>query len=236
MKKTISYFVLVMLVLATLACGLPFLNQAQEPSMESTEGAGGEGSIPLESATSTQEVGGGNQEPRIFSDNGVEITLRGSFVLGDVEKDLPILAEGLKVLIEAEEINIRSLYEQNKEDIALWGYDTASQSQYTTSLIILKNEELAGTSLAIISVFANGLLKDAVDTIKQDRLTFGDREVLRFLTTSQSGGIESAQAIYMFNETEKLWMIGFFTSQAEIEQRLGAFDAAVASFRFIPAE
>ena len=91
-------------------------------------------------------------------------------------------------------------------------------------------------SLAIVSVFAKALLGDEVESFSQERLTLGDRSVLRFLTTSETTDVETAQAIYLFNESGKLWVVGFFTSQAQIDQRLPTFDAAVASITIISAE
>ena len=86
------------------------------------------------------------------------------------------------------------------------------------------------------SVDVKALLGDEVDSLAQERLTLGERDVLRFLTTAENAGVQTAQAIYLFNETGKLWVIGFFTNQAQIDQRRPTFDAAVASFAVQPAE
>jgi len=246
MKKLFILIAILFILLATLACRLPFFNRSTETQEVSTESAATdepapeveeltleEAAAPETIATQTEEVVGESQD---FSDNGVQITLPASYTLGDIDKDLVILVEGLQVLSEDDAQDVQSLYDQNKEDIILWGYDTASPSTHMTSLLVLKNEEFAGMSLTIISAFANALLGDEVDSINQERLELGGREVLRFLTTAENAGVETAQAIYLFNEGGKLWVVGFFTNQAQIDQRLPTFDAAVGSINILPAE
>jgi hypothetical protein len=247
MKKIGFYCGCCVLILASLACRLPFFNHSVETLVVSTATTTLEEPTPLAheptvhdeaglepSSTPTEEEIA--PETQVFGDNGVEIILPASYALGDVEKDLAFLVEGLQALSEEDAQDIQTLYEQNKEDIILWGYDTASPAQHMTSLLILKNEEFAGMSLAIISAFANALLGDEVDSLSQERMTLGGRDVLRFLTTAENAGVETAQAIYLFNEGGELWVVGFFTNQAQIEQRLPTFDAAAASFAVQPAE
>jgi hypothetical protein len=250
MKKSFTLTVIIALLWATLACRLPFFNRSIETQEVSTESAPTDAPAPavqqptqVEEAAPEPTATKSNleeeevvEEPQVFSDNGVQITLPPSYELGDVDKDLAILVEGLQALSEEEGQDIQALYDQNKEDLILWGYDTESPQEHMTSLLILKNEEFAGMSLTIISAFANALLGDEVDSINQERLELGGREVLRFLTTAENAGIETAQAIYLFNEAGKLWVVGFFTNQAQIDQRLPGFDAAVASIDILPVE
>ena len=245
MKKLFRYFVLVTLALMAVACRLPFFSQAAEPPQVSTEEFLLEEPaqpVELPTATNTARPDPTAAAPEeelpgevVFSDNGVEITLPDSYVMGDVEQDLALLVEGLKALSEEDAQDIQVLYDQNKDDIMLWGYDFKSPGDHTTSLLIMKNEELSGMSLALMSVFANALLGDEVDLLDQERLSLGGREVLRFLTTAENTGVDTAQVVYLFNEAGKLWVIGFFTNQAQIEQRLPVFDAAVSSFTYLGA-
>ena len=246
MRNQTGVLILGTLVLAALACRLPFLGQSGEIP-EAPEGDVIEDSTPLTVQPTAQETDRPDPTetpteealpavPQVFSDNGVEITLPGTFVLGDAEEDLALLVEGLQALSEGETQNIQALYEQNADDIMLWGYDTESPGEHTTSLLVLKNEEFAGMSLSLISVFANAMLGEEVESLDQERISLGGREVLRFLTTAENAGVDTAQAIYLFNEAGRFWVIGFFTNQAQIAQRLPVFDAAVASFTFLDVE
>jgi hypothetical protein len=101
---------------------------------------------------------------------------------------------------------------------------------------VLKNEEFAGMSLTLIAAASNVLLGEEVDSMNQTRMTLGDRDVLRFQTTSENAGVSTAQAIYVFNEGGKLWLVGFFTNLDQLEGRLPSFDAAIESFSYTPEE
>jgi hypothetical protein len=247
MKKTAYILASMFLILATLACRLPFRsdNNIEETSVSSmapeVEQTTEETAIETEAAATTEEVETEAPETggtAIYTDSGVEISLPSSYMVGDVEKDLAILVEGLTAMSEDPEDaeDIQALYEKHKDDIMLWGYDTNSPSTHQTSVLVMKNEEFAGMSLALISTFANALLGEEVDSMSQDRLTLGDHDVVRFRTTSENAGVATAQAIYVFNATDKLWLIGFFTNQEQFEERLPAFDAAVASFTVVDVE
>lgn len=247
MKKFSAILVFSTLVLAALACRLPFLSSDSDTVAETTQESIQEEpttSTRIEETVATEEAAveveteeaavGGTE---VFSDNGVQITLPETYMLGDAENDLAILVEGLKAMSDDEDAeDIEQLYENNKDDIILWGYDTNSPTTHQTSLLVMKNEEFAGMSLALISTFANVLFGSEVDSMQQETITLGDREVLRFLTTTENAGVETAQAIYLFNDSDKLWLIGFFTNQEQFEDRLPTFDAAAASFTVLPQE
>lgn len=193
-------------VLAMLACNLPV-------------SIAGETSVPTAQATETPPQA--DNDTAVYSDNGVEITLSSSFVLGD-PTDLAAAAGG----------SFSGLYAQNADNILLWAYRNDPQ----TGLAVVKNEEYAGMPLGIISTFAGSIVGDAATIVAQEQLELGGRDVLRIQTTSENGGVRTAQAVYLFNEGGKLWLIGFFTDQEQIDARLPAFDAAVASFTIVSVD
>jgi cell division protein FtsL len=238
MKNKIPLILLILILIsATLACRLPTFRRPESTAEVVTEDVVDEETpeeeemedIPPEEAESSDAT-------RVYSDNGVEITLPASYELGDAEKDLEILVEALKTMSEEDSENIQELYANNKDNVILWAYDTNSPSLHQTSLLVMKNEEFAGMSLTIISTFAKVLLGSEVDTIQHERLTLGDRDVLRFLTTAENAGVETSQAVYLFNEADKLWLIGFFTNTEQFEDRLPSFDNAVASFTVLSVD
>jgi len=255
MKRIPLILALFTIVLSSLACRLPFSRSTSE-----TDAATTEESLQEDPATSTEieepadpedePIGEGTTEDvletesteafsggtTVFRDNGVEIALPDTYIPGDVETDLAILVEGLQAMSEEDAADIESLYENNKDDIILWAYDMSSPPTHQTSLLVMKNEEFAGMSLALIATFANVLFGSEVDSLHQETMTLGEHEVLRFLTTSENAGVVTAQAIYLFNDSGKLWMVGFFTNQEQFEDRLPTFDAAAASFTVLPQE
>ncbi len=247
-KKTIFFLVIILLVFPAFACGFPFLRSTNPPTITGADPAemtespaeGLTESAPVEAteaAAPTEEAASSvSGETRVYSDNGVSISLPDSYVLGDVETDLEILVSGLQTLGEEEAQDIETLYETYKDDILLWGFDTESPLSHQTSLIVMKNEEFAGMSLTMIMAFANVLLGDEVSSMQQEMLTLNGRETARFLTSAENAGVTTAQAMYLFNEADKLWVVGFFTTQEQLQQRLSVFNQAVASFSYRPAE
>lgn len=251
MKKTTLIIVTFMLILSTLACRLPFIGKAVDTVETVVEDVVSEGNNPQtdtettepvvvetsEAAqTETEAVINNSSGTAVYSDKGVEITLPSSYMVGDVDKDLAILVEGLKAMSEEDANDIQELYDKNKDDIMLWGYDTDSPPNHQTSVLIMKNEEFAGMSLAVISAFANIMLGQEVDSISQEQITLGGRDVLRFETTSENAGVKTTQAVYLFNDSDKLWLVGFFTNQEQFETRLPTFDTAVASFTVVSVD
>ena len=250
MKKAAYILASVGLILATLACRLPFGSSGNAVEDPDVNGQAPDAEEPTEDpvVVETEAIASGTEEETavasesggtaVYSDRGVEITLPSSYMVGDVEKDLAILVEGLTAMSEDPEdaADLQALYEKNEEDIMLWGYDSNSPSSHQTSVLVMKNEEFAGMSLALISTVANVLLGDEVDSMSKESMTLGSRDVVRFETTSENAGVQTAQAIYIFNDSGKLWLIGFFTNLDQYEERLPSFDAAVESFTVVDVE
>lgn len=208
MKKFALILATSIMVLAIIACNFPvtFIGESTAPATEEVE-------------TPPQASG----DTAVYRDNGVEITLSNTFVLGNPETDLAAAADGG---------GLSGLYAENAEDILLWAYQNDPQ----TSVMVLKNEEYAGMPLGIISTFAGSILGDAVTIVTKEQMKLGGRDVLRFLTTTDNAGVTTTQAVYLFNEDGKLWLIVFFTNQDQIGARLPAFNSAVASFTIVSVD
>ncbi len=250
MKKAVYFLASVCLILATLACRLPFSKSSNavedtavnDPIPDAEEPAKEAAVVEREAvAAETEEETADGPESSgtaIYFDRGVEITLPSSYRVGDVEKNLAILVEGLTAMSEDPDdpADLQALYEKNKEDIMLWGVDSTHPSSHRTHVLAMKNEEFAGMSLALISTVAKVLLGDEVDSMSKESMTLGSRDVVRFETTSGNAGVQMAQAIYIFNDSAKLWLVGFFTSLEQFGERLPTFDAAVESFTVMDLE
>ncbi len=239
-KKTALIIVTSVLILSTLACGFPVGRVVNDIKSVIQKIAGEADTQPtgaqVEETTDAETPAAERTATTVYSGKGVEITLPSTYMVGDVDKDLAILIEGLKAMSEENADNIQELYDKNKDNIMFWGYDTDNPSNHQTSVVIMKNETFAGMSLPVISAFANILLGQEVDSISQQQMELGGRDVLRFLTTSENAGVKTAQAIYLLNDSGKLWMIGFFTNQEQIDSRLPLFDAAAASFTVVSVD
>jgi len=221
------------LALVAMACRVPFFSGAEETPVLTTEGSPQEESTdPLPSSSQL----GFSGETQVYSKNGVEISLPVSYEMGDIEGQLANLLDRIEDLPEFGSGSIEEFYANNSDDILLWAFDTGSAEDYRTDMLVLKNEEFAGLSLGIVSTLARTLLGNAIEVIEQERITLGDRDTLRFLVSAEDVGVDQAQVIYLLKDSGKLWILGFLTSQAPIEQHLSTFDAAVASFTVVDVD
>ncbi|MFH1446208.1 MAG: hypothetical protein ABIG43_02210 [Chloroflexota bacterium] len=239
-SKYLSLLLLLVFILPALACNFPFSAKPtkaviqQEPTVEgplespTTEEVQLEESAPLPQAEAVSEV----FTPYIS--RGVQIMLPDSYVLGDIENDLPILIDALTAMADPEEAaNTQSLYDQYEDDIMLWAFDTESQKNSQTSVLVLKNEEFAGLSLLLIKSLTNLFIGEEANTLEQEIIEINGRDTFRTLAQSESAGVITAQAYYVFNDSSKLWIVAFFTTLDELDTRLPDFDHSVGSFQVL---
>ena len=230
MKKYPQIFVILILVLSTTACSLPvnipFLNRSTESAQE--------GVSPAPTATQiAQPLGDGFE---VYSANGVEIVLPETYVLGDVKEDLSALVQNLIDLGGEINIDIQKILENNLDDVHLWAYDVDGSTNRQTHFFAAKNERFSKISLGMISTFAKMFLGDMVDTMTHERLTLGGRDILRFNVNVAIEGVETTQAVYLFKDSGKLWVLGFFSNQQQAGGRLADYDAAVSTFTVLSVE
>lgn len=239
-SKYLSLLFLLVFILPALACRLPFSAEPteeavqQETSIEEplespkVEEVQHEESLPLPQAEAVSDV----FTP--YSSRGVQIMLPGSYVLGDIENDLPILTEVLSARSDPEAAaNTQLLYDKYGDDIMLWAFDSKSQNNAQTSMIVLKNEEFAGLPLFLIKPLTNLFIGEEVDTLEQEIIEINGRDTLRLLTQSDNAGVITAQVYYVFNDSSKLWIVAFFTTLDELDTRLPDFDQSVGSFQVL---
>ncbi len=239
-SKYLSLLFLLIFILPALACRFPFgvrpTEEAiqQETSIEEplespkVEEVQHEESLPLQQAEGVSDV----FTPYIS--RGVQIMLPGSYVLGDIENDLPILIDALSAMADPEgAADAQSLYGQYEDDIMLWAFDSKSQKSAQTSVLVLKNEEFAGLSLWLIRSLTNLFIGEEADTLEQEIIEMDGRDTLRLLTKSENAGVITAQAYYAFNDSSKLWIVAFFTTLDELDTRLPDFDQSVSSFQVL---
>lgn len=209
MKKFL--LVILMLVLAGLACNLPY--QPRETDVP-------EVSEPLD---------GYRIESRILGEDMIRITVPNSYFVGDAGPDLDALLGGVDLPDVPLSRELQGLLENNQDDVILWGYDAGSTAGVPTSFVVLKNDQFAVVPLGAISTFAGSLLGKNVTIIEEQRLTIAGRDTLRWITVTREAGIEFTQAVYLFKASGTLYMIGFNADQQEVYAQLAVYDTIVAS-------
>jgi hypothetical protein len=209
MKKFL--LVILMLVLAGLACNLPY--QARETD------------VPELSELSD----GFRVESRILGEDLIRMAVPNSYFVGDAGPDLDTLLEGVDLPGVPLSQELQGLLANTQDDILLWGYDAGSTAGVPTSFVVLKNDQFAVVPLGAISTFAGSLLGNNVTIIEEQRLTIAGRDTLRWITVTREAGFEFTQAVYLFKASGTLYMIGFNADQQEVYAQLAVYDTIVAS-------
>ena len=249
-KKIAAIFICVLVNLAVLACNFPTINRFAG-DVEETKAPLQDSEIPAalepeetesptqaKAATSTPVEVEQNppQETQDYYDNGVQITLPGTFLLGDAEQGLADILDNLDSLGGEDADTMLSLFEQYQGDILLWAYDNHQGSAGEVHLAVMKNEQMAGMPLGLISIALNMMMGSEVQIVDQQQMRLDGREVLRIQIASDEVPVEGNQVIYLFNEASNLWIIGFFTNAAVDQAQVSLYDNAVASFEILEIE
>jgi hypothetical protein len=203
--------VILMLVLAGLACNLPY--QPREVDIPEV----------------SEPVNDFRVESRILGEDQVRIAVPNSYFVGDAGSDIDALFEGMDLPGVPLSLELQRLLENTQDDILLWGYDAGSTAQVPTSFVVLKNDQFAAVPLGAISTFAGSLLGENVTIIEENRLTIGGRDTLRWITVTREAGLEFTQAVYLFKASGTLYIIGFNADQQEVYAQLAVYDTIVAS-------
>ena len=232
-KKVLFTSICLVLMLTIMACHIPLISRGVSPETKKVENTLAE--TVEQQPTEEAETEALLQE-KVYQDNGVEMTLPATFILGDVENDFDSLMNQGQSLEDEQAQTIKGIFENYKEDILMWAYDPEGDGQYGTGLLVMKNDQFAGMSLMLISTFAKSIIGDQLDFVDQQRIKMDNREVLRIEASTGNLGVKSSQAFYIFNESGKLWIIAFFTDSDQIQESLLGFDQAVESFKFVGDE
>jgi hypothetical protein len=232
-KKVLFTSICLVLMLTIMACHIPLISRGVSPETKKVENTLAE--TVEQQPTEEAETEALLQE-KVYQDNGVEMTLPATFILGDVENDFESLMNQGQSLEDEQAQTIKGIFENYKEDILMWAYDPEGDGQYGTGLLVMKNDQVAGMSLMLISTFAKSIIGDQLDFVDQQRIKMDNREVLRIEASTGDLGVKSSQAFYIFNESGKLWIIAFFTDSDQIQESLLGFDQAVESFKFVGDE
>ena len=202
---------ILMLVLAGLACNLPY--QPREADVP-------EVSVPVD---------GFRVESRILGEDQIRIAVPNSYFVGDAGPDLGDLLGGINLPGVPLSQELQGLLENTQDNILLWGYDAGSTAGVPTSFVVLKNDQFAAVPLGAISTFAGSLLGNNVTIIEENRLTIAGRDTLRWVTVTREAGVEFTQAVYLFKASGTLYIVGFNADQQEVYAQLAVYDTIVAS-------
>lgn len=214
MKKYSFLIFLLVLLLAAIACNLPYQNPALE--------------VPVMS----DPVDGFRAETRVEGETSIRIIVPNTYHLGQAGNEISSLIGNLDDTGAGLSLEAQNLLQGAQDDILMWGYDAGSTAGIPTSFVVLKNTEFAAMPLGVLSTFAGTLLGNNVQIIEQNRFTIGGRDTLRWITVTKEAGFELTQAVYVFKDSGTLYLVGFNGDRQEVYGQLSVYDTIVASLSF----
>ncbi len=211
MKKNRFFIVILTLVLAGLACNLPYR------------------ATPVNVEGETAFRDGFKVEDRVVADRRISLSLPGSYFVSDVDPDLSALLGGLDESGVAVGTDLENLLGSAQEDILIWGYDTGGSANIPVSFVVIKNDDYAAVPLGLLSTFSGPLLGNRVEILAEHRLNISGRDTLRWVTLTQEAGFAFTQVVYVFKDSGTLYLVGFNVEGQSVDHQVGIFDAIVAS-------
>jgi hypothetical protein len=235
MKNVHLYLILIVVLLISIACNLPF-NRTENGVSSESKGTLTEGlNEQLEATLIPNDTMMPNQG-EVFQVGDYSIVLPVSFIVSDDLAGLPVLQELLDIIAQFGGNDVESVTTFAKENIVLLGYDSEEPKIPPTSFLVLKNEQFSGAPLGLINVFVENILGDAVNLLESETVQLGGRRVIRWLASVNLQGRETSQVIYLFKDYDKLWIIAFLADPASVNNQIAIFDDAIASFSFKATE
>ena len=214
-NKMRMVLVILTLILSTLACSLPFNVQDNVD----------------EQATAVLEVQ--NLGWSLYANRGVQIMLPFTYLLADVEQEIPQLDSILQQLSGSQVgEGLNTFFEGLVKDIVMYGSNQDPRLNEPTRLVVIRNKSLAQFPLSMVSIIDPASFEDKMGEISETRLNLGGRDVLSITAIQEN----SAQALYLLKDSDRLWIITFITTPQEMTENLVNFEKSVATFTVTSVE
>lgn len=158
-----------------------------------------------------------------------EIWLPPEFEGGNLDDDLAFALENLRHLGD-EFSPLAAALEANPEAVDLIAFDQDSLAGGVFTNVVVTGERVpsaldAGDYLEILA----SSLPEAFVVLDQRELD--DGSVFADLRLDLSGAVVARQRIYLTKREGVLWSVGFTSSEAEFDERRGAFEVSYSRFR-----
>lgn len=168
---------------------------------------------------------------RVFTGEGVELSLPSNFEGGDPEVSRERLLELIRTLGPEYEKYIEAV-EQNPSGMILMAFDLESSA---SSVGVTKREVPPEMSL---EEYMNGLLNALVEQVPGTSVI--DRSVIerdgdqvgRVVLEFETGEAVSRQLTFIFLEGGKVWTLSYASARDRFEQLLPTFDLSMLTFKY----
>lgn len=202
MKTRIPLILLVLMIL-TMACSLPF----------------GKKDMPIP-PTPTPDTG-----MELYYGTGMQIMLPNTYVAEDIDSALPTIIATIKDFIGGESSPLSGLVDSIEGNIGWYGYDGGTAAVYPTRLIILRNKTFSKLPVSMITLGLEQVLGNDSALVDSDSVKLGGRNITRLSYSKDS----TAWVAYLFKEADYLWMTLFLTTPANMAAEMADFEISVGS-------
>lgn len=210
-RKTSLWLFVVTLLLASLACNLPYQPKATNADQNI---------MPIE---------GFRVETFNLEDEQVTIAIPESYQVGDINSGLNSLLENVDLSGVPPSINVQDVLNIAQDNVLLWGYDTESSSGIPPSFAVIKNDSFAMLPLGLVPAVAGPLLGDNITILEEQRLDLGGRDTLRMITKTNATGLDLKQVEYIFKMSGSLYVVIFNAQPGDVQEQILVFDTIVGS-------
>ena len=201
--KTRIPLILMVLMILTMACSLPF----------------GEKDMPI-SPTPTPDTG-----MQLYYGTGMQIMLPNTYVAEDIDSALPNIIATIKDFIGGESSPLSGLVDSIEGNVGWYGYDGGTAAVYPTRLIILRNKTFSKLPVSMITLGLEQVLGNDSALVDSDSVKLGGRNITRLSYSKDT----TAWVAYLFKETDYLWMTLFLTTPANMAAEMDDFELSVGS-------
>ena len=204
--KTRVLFVILTLLILTMACSLPSFGKKDTP-------------IP---PTPTPDTG-----MQLYYGTGMQIMLPPSYVAEDIDSQLPTIIATIKDFVGGESGPLSGLVDSIEGNIGWYGYDSGTAAVYPTRLIILRNKTFSKLPVSMITLGLEQVLGGDSALVDSDSVKLGGRNITRLSYSKES----TAWVAYIFKETDYLWMALYLTTPANMAAEMDDFEISVGSIQ-----
>lgn len=206
--KNKTILILMVLVLVTASCSLPFFGRASKSTPE----------LP----TPTPDTG-----MQLYYGKGMQIMLPPTYVAEDIESTLPSIIESIKEVLGSDSGPLANLVNSIEGNIGWYGYDSGTAAVYPTRLVVVRNKTFAKLPVSMITLGLEKVLGNDSTLVDSDSIKLGGRSVTRLSYSKDS----TAWAAYLFKEANYLWLVLFLTTPANLAAEMSNYELSVGSIQ-----
>lgn len=165
-----------------------------------------------------------------YEGRGVSLSLPSTFLGGNLEEDVELIAEELTNFGPEFEA-IAQVIKQNPSLFALWVFDSEiGDSQFLTNVNITTEEVPSAVDLNMYLDLTVNQFPAEFSIVEREVVPFQDSEAGRLVIEFALAGTEGKELLYIIKQDNVIWAVTYATSAAEFDDRLPIFEQSIRTF------